>query len=151
MAVGRDYYAVEQMGRRDGYTSNRDLDGKTLPADDGLLRFADCPEKMLSSLNCDEVLRRWRVNICDLPKDNLAYETDCRRSDDAGSYVCDYIYFNSLAWFGRQNGRLEGGGPSARPVLFLHVPPESDERAIAKGREVAVALIDAIVETWCQS
>jgi len=151
MATGRDNYALERVGHRDGYTRHRDLDGRTLPHDDGLLRFADCPLRMSTSLDHDQVLRRWRGNIFDLSKSSPAAEVECQGSTDAGHFVCDYIYFNSLAWFGRQNGMLEGGEASDRPVLFLHVPPNSDETTIAKGTEVVVALIEAMVETWVKS
>ena len=48
--------------------------------------------------------------------------------------ICaDYIYFNSLAWFGRRNGVLAGGEAKDRPVLFFHVPAESDVAALERG------------------
>lgn len=151
MASGREYYTVEEMGHRDGYYKSKDLDGKTLPEDDGLLRFADCPVNMTSSLDYAAVLRRWQSIVVGLPENSPGFGADCRPSNDAGNYLCDYIYFNSLAWYGRQSGSLTGGMASDRPVLFLHVPADSDEQALAKGTDVAVALIEAMVEELCLS
>lgn len=146
MASGRNFYTVEEIGRRDGYYKNKDLDGKTLPEDDGLLRFADCPVSMTTSLNYPAVLRRWQMMMLGLPEDSPGFGADCQPSNDAGNYLCEYIYFNSLAWYGRRSGNLIDGMASDRPVLFLHVPAESDEEALARGRVVTLALIEAMVE-----
>lgn len=146
MASGRDYYTLEQIGHRDGYHKNKDLDGKTPAENDGLLRFADCPVEMSSSLNCREVLRKWRSRIEALPANSPAYGADCRPSNDAGNYLCDYLYFNSLAWYGRRSGCMDDGAAADRPVLFLHVPAEADEQTLAKGNIVTLALIEAMVE-----
>lgn len=142
MASGRDYYTAELHGHRDGYTKHKDLEGKTLPADYGLVHFSDCPPLLTTSLDFDEVVGRWKSNIADI---NGA---DCRPSEDAGHYLCDYIYFNSLAWFGRRNGSLGAGKSSDRPVLFLHVPAEGDPETLEKGKQVTLALIEAMVHEW---
>jgi pyrrolidone-carboxylate peptidase len=149
MASGRQHYTAEVYAHRDGYTKNKDLDGKTLPADDGARHFPDCPIMMTTSLDFGDVLSRWKSKIGSLPKSSVAYGADCRPSEDAGRYLCDFIYYNSLAWFGRRNGRLDGGKITDRPVLFLHVPAESDPTMIEKGTQVALALIEAMVEDWC--
>ena len=106
---------------------------------------------MTSSLDLADVLSRWQGKIAKLPKSAAAYGADCRPSEDAGRYLCDFIYYNSLAWFGRRNGKLDGGEVSDRPVLFLHVPAESDARILEKGGQVALALIEAMVENWCSA
>lgn len=149
MASGRDFYTLEQIAHRDGYHKNKDLDGETLPEDDGLLRFADCPANMTSSLNCPKVFQKWRTIMESLPEDSPGFGADCRPSDDAGYYLCDYIYFNSLAWYGRRSGNRLDGLASDRPVLFLHVPAESGEEMLAKGKVVAMALIEAMAEELC--
>jgi pyroglutamyl-peptidase len=40
-------------------------------------------------------------------------------SRSAGSYLCNYLYYHSLAWVGRQSDH--------RLVLFVHVPPLADQ------------------------
>lgn len=151
MASGRSHYTAELYAHRDGYNKNKDLDGVIPPVDDGLVSFGDCPAMMTTSLQYDEVLRGWKANLDDLPESSPAHGVDCRSSEDAGHYLCDYIYFNSLAWFGRRSGKLDGGKGSDRPVLFLHVPAESDEVTLERGRQVALALIEVMVQSWCNS
>ena len=151
MASGRQYYTAELYAHRDGYTKNKDLDGRTLPLDDGLIHFGDCPAMMTTSLDYDEVLSNWKRKLLELPESSLARTADCRPSEDAGHYLCDYIYYNSLAWFGRQSGRLDGGKLTDRPVIFLHVPAESDPEALEKGTQVALALIEAMADSYCSS
>lgn len=148
MASGRSHYTTELYAHRDGYTKNKDLDGKTLPPDDGFNHFGDCPIMMTTSLDISDVLSRWETKINDLPKSSAAYGADCRPSEDAGRYLCDFIYYNSLAWFGRRNGKLDGGQVTDRPVLFLHVPAESDSKMLEKGKQVALSLIEAMAENW---
>lgn len=148
MASGRHVYTAELNGHRDGYTTNKDLDGKTVPEEDGLERFGDCPPTMTTSLDYDEIVRRWKASIASLPEDSPAAGADCRPSENAGHYLCDYVYFNSLAWFGRRNGNLGGCNSRDRPVLFFHVPADSAPEALEKGREVAIALIGAMVDVF---
>ncbi|KAF2487439.1 hypothetical protein BDY17DRAFT_288970 [Neohortaea acidophila] len=151
MASGRKHYTAEVFAHRDGYGKNRDVDGEVLRAEDGAVRFADCPEVMTSGLDCEDVLRRWRGNVGLLPAEALAAKADCQLSEDAGHYLCDFTYFNSLAWYGRRSGKVDGGKASDRPVMFLHVPAESDAETLETGHHVAVALIEAMVDSWCLS
>lgn len=151
MASGRDHYTAEMYGHRDGYSKNKDLDGETLLPDDGIVHFGDCPAMMTTALECEELLRRWHASLSTVPINSPAFGADCQLSDDAGNYLCDYIYFNSLAWFGRRNGKFDGGKASDRPVMFLHVPAESDPLLLERGRDVTIALIEAMAETWAAS
>lgn len=64
---------------------------------------------------------------------------DIRISEDAGRYLCDFIYYSSLAYLTKKD--------EDRQVVFLHVPVESDEVAIQTGTEVTIGLIRAIVES----
>ncbi|EME81121.1 uncharacterized protein MYCFIDRAFT_28580 [Pseudocercospora fijiensis CIRAD86] len=150
MASGRKFYALERYGHRDGYDKNKDLDGRMPGADEGKTTFADCPPTMTTSLDYENVLLDWQVNLLSIPEGRLGNGADARPSEDAGHYLCDYIYFNSLAHCGRRSGAMEGGGDKARPVLFLHVPAESDPDMIEKGKEVTIALIHAIVDNFCK-
>lgn len=71
---------------------------------------------------------------------------EVRPSDDVGSYLCGFIYYNSLAWFWEREKEEEGG--VERPVLFLHVPACPEERDVERGTEITVELIKAMVATW---
>lgn len=64
---------------------------------------------------------------------------DLRLSDDAGRYLCDFIYYSSLAHLWKQQ--------RPRKVLFLHVPSDASEKTVAQGRDLAVNLIRSIVES----
>ena len=151
MASGRTFYTAELYGHRDGYSKNKDLDGKTVSTEDGLEYFGDCPAMMTTSLDYDEVLRGWNLNLLKVPEDSPGFGAECRPSENAGHYLCDYIYYNSLAWYGRQHNRLDGGEASDRPVLFLHVPADSSPEALARGKQVTLALIQSMVDSWCLS
>lgn len=151
MSSGRDFYTAEVYAHRDGYSKNKDLDGEALPGDYGLIHFGDCPSIMTTSLDCDQLARLWKSNLRDIPEGSPGLGADCRLSEDAGHYLCDFIYYNSLAWFGRRNECLDGGKVEDRPVMFLHVPAESHPAMLEKGRQVAIALIAAMVDNWCSS
>lgn len=60
-------------------------------------------------------------------------------SDDAGNYLCDFIYYSSLAHLYKQQ--------RPRKVLFLHVPADPQPQLIEQGRDLAVNLIRSIVES----
>ena len=64
---------------------------------------------------------------------------DLRLSEDAGHYLCDFIYYSSLAHLYKQHRK--------RTVTFLHVPAESSARHIEQGVGVAINLIRSIVES----
>lgn len=66
-------------------------------------------------------------------------------SQDAGHFLCDYIYFNSLANCYKANER--------RKVAFMHVPAVKPvpldvyQESIDLGREIAIQLLRSIVES----
>ena len=139
----RAYYSVETHGHRDGYNKYEDVLGETLPASFGKTLWPDCPEIMYTSFDYQDVLRRWKQNLLPLHSTD-AEEVDVRLSDDAGHFMCDFIYFSSLSQYYRRNGRREDG---ERPVLFLHIPAGSEEEDIIRGQETTVALIRAMAES----
>jgi pyroglutamyl-peptidase len=65
--------------------------------------------------------------------------TDVRISEDAGRYLCDFIYYSSLAHLTKKEEQ--------RRVVFLHVPVDSDEASIKLGTEVTIELIRALVQS----
>ncbi|KAF2173939.1 hypothetical protein M409DRAFT_16208 [Zasmidium cellare ATCC 36951] len=148
MASGRKFYCAERYGHRDGYIKNKDLDGNMPSPEEGKITFGDCPETMTTSLDFESVLLNWQTNILAIPEGQPGAHADIRPSEDAGRYLCDYIYFNSLAYFGRKSGEMEGGRDSSRPVLFFHVPAESDEGSLQRGRAVCEALIRAMADCY---
>jgi len=152
MAVTTGEYTVERQGHRDGYYIRRETGNETEDVDRKTLReceeemglaegeyWRECPEILQTTLDVDDILERMHQpgpnNTSRLPE-GITVEA----SDDAGNFLCDFIYYSSLAHFWRNGG--EGG---KRPVVFLHVPPESDEETLQRGREVTKALIGAIV------
>ena len=64
-----------------------------------------------------------------------------RPSNDAGRFLCDFIYYTGLVEYLKQNP--EGD----RPVMFLHVPGEYEEDDIQRGAKIASGLIKALVQS----
>ncbi|KAI1636573.1 putative pyroglutamyl peptidase type I [Biscogniauxia mediterranea] len=60
-------------------------------------------------------------------------------SDDPGRYMCDFIYFSSLAHLEKQK--------RPKKVIFLHVPQYSDQKSLSLGKEIVLTLVRAIVES----
>lgn len=135
MASGRSFYSVERRGHRDGYNM-KDVDHQLLEDDERRKRegedwvWSGMPEELLSSVDVDDVWKRWRAAM---PM------KDVRVSEDAGRYLCDFIYFSSLAHLTKKE--------EARRVVFLHVPVAADDAAIENGIEITLELIRAIVQS----
>jgi pyrrolidone-carboxylate peptidase len=64
---------------------------------------------------------------------------DLRISEDPGRYLCDFIYFSSLAHLYKAN--------RPRKVVFLHVPSDASDAYVTQGRELAVNLIRSLAES----
>lgn len=62
-----------------------------------------------------------------------------RISNDPGRYMCDFIYFSSLAYLWSQQ--------RPRKLLFLHVPAGSSAENVDLGRELMLQLIRSIAES----
>jgi len=149
MASGRSFYAAERLGHRDGYDKNADLDGVKLDPADGKKYFGDCPEALMTSLDFEEIMQGWVRNIHEASGSPLSI--DARASNDAGHYLCDFIYYNSLAWYARRNKRSVDGMVDDRPVMFFHVPAESDPDTLERGRVALIALIRSMAESYAVS
>ena len=158
IAATRGYYSIETRAHRDSYhmSDNRGQcgydDGERLwremqvPAmlqagvveedgdgdgdGHGVVGQASCP--------CppnDEFLALW--------KKFAGEDADVRVSTDAGRYLCEFIFFTSLALAWRER--------RSRNVVFLHVPSSCTDEDVRMGREVAVAMIKAVVLSWIES
>ncbi|KAK4235000.1 Pyroglutamyl-peptidase 1 [Achaetomium macrosporum] len=136
MAGPRLFYSIERRGHRDGYVM-RDVDGALLGDEERRAREGEqwvwhgVPRELETEVDVEDVLGRWRGLS---PK-----YMDLRISEDAGHYLCDFIYFSSLA-------HLYKAGQK-RKVLFLHVPSDASEHSIALGRELVLQLVRSVVES----
>ncbi|KAK2009592.1 peptidase C15, pyroglutamyl peptidase I-like protein [Colletotrichum eremochloae] len=136
MAGPRLFYSVERRGHRDNYTFP-DVDGHRLEDDERRREEGDdwvwhgMPPEIETGLDLAEVLELWKAHSPE--------GSDLRISEDAGHYLCDFIYFSSLAhlWRAREHRR----------VTFLHVPSDASEASVARGTELAIQLIRSIAES----
>ncbi|KAI0204734.1 putative pyroglutamyl peptidase type I [Astrocystis sublimbata] len=136
MAGPQLVYQIERRGHRDGYYMP-DVDGRLLEDETRHDEEGDkwiwhgAPHELCTDFDIDDVHRRW---IQRSPK-NL----DLRISEDAGRYLCDFIYYSSLAHLWKQ------GKP--RKIVFLHVPLHSDTESLQRGVELVLTLIRSIAES----
>lgn len=144
LAAGRAFFAIEKSSAKHGYDRNADVDGRRWTARESDHAWRGAPERLETGLLFEAVWARWREACEGLVKGQDVVEV--RPSDDVGSYLCGFIYYNSLAWFWEREKEEEGG--VERPVLFLHVPACPEERDVERGTEITVELIKAMVATW---
>ncbi|KAI9167024.1 Pyroglutamyl-peptidase 1 [Paramyrothecium foliicola] len=138
MAGERPVYQIERRGHRTGYKSP-DVDGEKLADECGDEQTSHgpdwiwygLPDELETDLDMPDILDRWQQHS--------AKNLDLRISDDPGRYLCDFIYYSSLAHLWKQQ--------RPRKVVFLHVPADASEGAVATGRELATNLIRSIVES----
>ncbi|KAI8961723.1 peptidase [Daldinia sp. FL1419] len=130
MAGPQHVYSIERRGHRDGY-DKYDVDGQLLrdeqrhKLEGDKWIWHDVPEELTTDLEIGKIYKRWveRSPI----------------SDDAGRYLCDFIYFSSLAHLYKQQ--------RTRRVVFFHVPLHPDPESLSRGKELALQLIRSICET----
>ncbi|KAF5684368.1 pyroglutamyl peptidase type I [Fusarium circinatum] len=133
MAGPRPFYSVERRGHRDGY-KHPDVDGEYIDGEEERERndwpWRGLPEEIETELNLDEILPLWQGH---------SSEADLRISEDAGHFMCDFIYYSSLS----ELWKLQ----RPRKALFLHVPADASPTSVAKGRELTLNLIRSVVES----
>jgi pyrrolidone-carboxylate peptidase len=151
LAAGRKFFTLEKGTHGRGYGNIPDVDGERFTDDaaEKLFPRAEYPRVLKTSFDVDDVLVRWRANLdhtitpqtSSLEQPVKDGRPDVRLSPDAGNFMCGFVYWNSLAhYFSIKEDE--------RPVVFMHVPDLSDsQEALDQGREVAVALIKALVES----
>ena len=131
LAPGQDFYAIEAQAHRDGY-DKKDVAGQTLEGDSFWDEVYHAPAILKTTFDMEAVQKKWKASQ---PKEDL------RVSEDAGMFLCEFIYFTSLVEYWRH----DTGGP--RPVLFLHVPDGQDEADLKRGRKITLGLLEALVES----
>jgi len=156
IAAKRSYYSVETLAHRDGYR---------IPDIDGLFGY-ETGERIWKREGLPLTLEpgpAWSVSggetettpsptfeISPCPPDSHFLETwesftaskdaDLRISNYAGRYLCEFIFYASLALAVQDEKPLS--------VIFLHVPQYLDDESLEAGREIAVALIKTMVRCW---
>ncbi|RFU25761.1 hypothetical protein B7463_g10573, partial [Scytalidium lignicola] len=130
MADTRSYYAVEIQAHRDNYIME-DVVGETLKGDTFWKEEFGSPEVLSTRIKSSDLLKKWKQN---LPTEDL------RLSDNAGRYLCEFIYYTSMVEYWRKSP----GGDC--PVVFLHVPGQADEAHVETGKQVVLSLISSLAE-----
>ncbi|KAJ5949196.1 Peptidase C15 pyroglutamyl peptidase I [Penicillium verhagenii] len=152
IASPRLYYSIEYLAHRDDYNIT-DIDGRS-GYEDGEKRWKELGlPPILSPGRAFVATKELRAlegskggsyppnaHFLDTWKANASAGLDLRISHDAGHYLCDFIFYTSMA-LATQQGQ-------DRNILFFHVPGASEDADIKRGREITLALIKAMVTCW---
>lgn len=156
IASGRHFYSVETQAHRDSYQI-ADVKGH-IGYEDGEKRWKEQglpavlrpgPTTTSSGDEEAEALQEGKARAHSYPpndhfldtwKSFVPLDTDVRLSTDAGRYLCEFIFYTTMA------NALQAG--QDRNVVFFHVPGSHEAEAIELGRKVAVALIKTLVTCW---
>ncbi|EGG03431.1 Hypothetical protein MELLADRAFT_37974 [Melampsora larici-populina 98AG31] len=148
------FFKLEQGAHRDGY-EKVDVDGirgcdLEKSVEEGWEDWKEQQTHIATSIDVEELAREVTKKVKVLI--TLIYKTDREldalltililahpavnvdTSNDAGRYLCEYIFYSSLAHFNAH-----------RRVLFLHVPAGLEEEDIAQGRAVLAEIIWTII------
>ena len=128
MAPSRPFYTLETKAHRSGY-EKRDI-RREIPNNRYWHDKYNAPLVLRPTYDPEDVWRRWK---------SVLTTEDVRLSDDAGRYLCDYIYYASMLEYWLQDP------VGQRPCAFLHVPGLAEDENISRGARVALAAIGAIV------
>ena len=117
---------MERCGRNQGYLG-MDIHGQCPPAKQCI---QDGPEEIRTQFDLEGVCKSYS---------DLNQEVRCGISEDAGRYLCDFIYYHSLH-------------SNDCPVIFIHVPPlnqpySSEQLGKALKDLLKVLLIEVISTT----
>ncbi|KAJ6781176.1 hypothetical protein PWT90_08330 [Aphanocladium album] len=135
MAGAYSPYLLERLAHRTGYLK-ADVSGEFLEDEKQGGHGEDwiwhgLPDELESAYDIPNVYLRW--------KELSSPDVNVRISEDPGRYLCDFIYYSSLAHLYKQQ----------RPgkACFFHVPAIASDAAIIRGREICVNLIRSIAES----
>jgi pyrrolidone-carboxylate peptidase len=146
LAADRDYFAIEKGAESGGYNEYPDEARKVFTRAETKKVWGKSPSRLDSTIDVEDVLVKWRANLSSsdskINKTNKSAGIDLRTSDDVGYYVCGFVYYTTLEWFWKTNG-----AQGLRRVLFLHVPKLEGTKDFEKGKDVAIALIKAVIDS----
>ncbi|KAJ5745765.1 Pyroglutamyl peptidase type I [Penicillium odoratum] len=153
IASPRLYYSVEHLAHRDDYNIT-DINGCS-GYEDGEKRWKEMGLPPILSPGRAFTTKEQQDQRCKASKGspyppnahfletwkaNSSADLDLRISHDAGHYLCDFIFYTSMA-LATQQGQ-------DRNVLFLHVPSASEDADVERGRDITLALIKTMVSCW---
>lgn len=147
LAADRDYFAIEKGAERDGYHQIPDEDRKVITRAEGKKLWGKSPARLDSAIDIDAVLVKWQQNAkiasgktrVKGKGKGAGKDWDLRTSDDAGTYVCGFVYYVSLEWLWKTK--------KAANVLFFHVPNLEGKEEFEKGKDITLSLIKAVAES----
>lgn len=161
--IGAGYYgeyAVEERAHRDGY-SKLDVDGKAAPlqphtpaaeayrpdAENRGYPILDeyAAEELSTGIDLDGVVDDVDGELADMVSSSFKPTNGTEAlqampinvSEDAGHFLCDFIYYTSL-----HEAAKRWGPDGLKRVLFVHVPPDG---TLEEGIQVLTAIIRAVV------
>lgn len=170
VAAGRTYFAVEQTSEKNVYSFATDIDGQVFEDYEGDVIWSDQPEKLSTDLDLNAVVADWQNRTKDitwpedlgdsfmavqhsvapassvdvaLKQDVLLMEADdVRWSDAVGNYLCGFIYYAGMVQMSRTSEAKK------RDTAFMHVPMLESEEELEMGVDIAVELVQSLVQTW---
>lgn len=164
VAAGRNYFAVEQTSRKDGYQWARDVDNQVFTVEEQNAIWGQEELVLTTDLDLRSVVANWQNGTSSInwpvdmnevgesaaprrPVDVKMVEDvmdtdDVRWSDEIGNYLCGFIYYTDLVEMKKH------GKNKKRDVAFMHVPSLNTEEELQMGVDVAVELVKAMVQTW---
>lgn len=159
MANGWNHVTVEQGAYRQDMSSSwwGDLaeEGYYLKVDDAgqtvkdlkSMPWTNVPMGLRTALNAEKIAQMAMLSQTmagfghELPINGTSVreltKVPIKMHDEAGPYLCGFIYYESMATCFVNNRRAN--------VLFCHVPGETDEESLRRGRDAVVAIIGAAV------
>ncbi|KAA1067705.1 hypothetical protein PGT21_015014 [Puccinia graminis f. sp. tritici] len=141
----RAEFLLEKIAHREHYKSP-DVDG--LLPDPSLSDSETRPASLSSSVMLDQLVER--------VQDQISQPINLKVSENAGRFLCEYIYYSSLLRFENLTNsnpeppstsvfkKEEADRARPRPVLFLHVPPFLDQADITLGSHVLLDIIHQV-------
>lgn len=152
--VQQDSFTIESQGHRDGYHDYRDITGYSISKEDCQKLFEGCPDTLETTIDLDDVFSRWRSRLLDSPE--VSPELGgvmIRKSKDPGHFICDFLYYTSLAehWKRRKKDLTDGEQYSpSMPVLLMNVPTKNSQEQLRRARHVTVNLLRSLAESHQQ-
>ncbi|KAL2810840.1 hypothetical protein BJX63DRAFT_303168 [Aspergillus granulosus] len=153
IAATRNYYSIETKAHRDAYHMPDNLGRAGYEDGEKLWRELGLPHVLKAGPAAEPVAQLDLISsgasLNSHPPDAVFLKAwqalgpssaDMRISEDAGRYLCEFIFYTSLS-LALQEGR-------DRNVVFFHVPSSCRDHDIETGRDVAIALIKALVTSW---